>query len=225
MLPPAAHAAFSAPGSHQQAGTATLMPFYGGRIVAYLAGQRIPYSDAQNPVQLRSGGCAGPVLAALTANAPAASTASAAQSTAATQPDPGGGVDVALDPDASWYVVVFDHAGDPHANVLACGAPLSGQQQYFDLYPPNVGSNGTARGMALLQPQIYTRVLVTLAQPAGQNELWALHQQNCGGATVASGTIASGATVGHGIAFAAPVSGGWWVSVGTGGAMLCGQAK
>jgi hypothetical protein len=223
-LPLVAHATLSAPGSHQQAGTATLTPFYGGRIVAYLAGHEIPYDNAQTPVQLRSGSCAGPLLAALTANAPGPA-ASAAQSTVVTRPDPSGGADVAVDPEASWYIVVLDHAGDPHASAVACGAPLSGQQQYFDLYPPDVGSNGTARGMALLQPQIYTRVAVTLTQPAGQNEPWALHQQSCGGATIASGTIASGAKTSQGIAFAAPVSGGWWASVGTGSGSLCGQAK
>ncbi len=226
-LPPVAHATLSAQGSHQQAGTATLTPFYGGRIVAYLAGHQIPYANAANPVQLRSGSCGGPVLAALTADAPGPS-GNAAQSAPVTRPDPAGGTDIALDPDQSWYVVVLDHAGDPQAAAIACGNPLSGERQYFDLYPPDVGSNGTARGMALLQPQIDTRVAVTLSQPAGQNESWTLHQQSCGGPVVANGTVTSGATTGQGVAFAAPAHSSWWISTGTSGSTsgaLCGEVK
>ncbi|MBF6590519.1 MAG: hypothetical protein IVW57_08295 [Ktedonobacterales bacterium] len=227
-LPPVAHTTLvaAARGSSQPAGLVTLTPRYGGHLVPYLGGYAIPYQNAKNPVQLRDGGCAGPVLAALTADAPGPS-GGAAQSAPATRQDAAGGADVALAPDQSWTVVVLDRAGDPAAKPVACGHPLSGRQQYFDLYPPDIGSNGTARGMALLQPIITTRVEIALTQPAAQEEQWTIHRQSCDGATVAAGQIASGATKGGGTVFAPPDTGQWWVSVApTGspsGAGLCGK--
>jgi hypothetical protein len=224
-LPPVSHAALTAQGAHQALASVTLTPMYGGRIVAYLGGREIPYQNAQNPVQLRDGNCTGAVLAALTANAPGP-TGSAAQQAPAARQDPAGGADVALAPDANWNIVVLDHVGGPNAKSIACGSPLSGQKQYFDLYPPDAGVNGTARGIALLQPEIYTRVALSLTQPAAQEETWALHQQSCGGTVITSGSVVQGAQSSTGIAFAAPARGQWWVSIapqGDGNAIACGQ--
>jgi hypothetical protein len=226
-LPPTGHASLVTQGSQQAAGTAKLTPLYGAHIVVYLAGHKIPYDNAQNPVELRSATCTGSVLAVLTANAPMPS-GTAAQQMPVTRPDPAGGEDVALTPDASWHVVVLAAAGGPQSKPIACGNPLSGHQQYFDLYPPDVGSNGMAQGIALLQPQIYTRVTVTLSQPVAQNETWAIHQQSCGGTVIASGTVSSGATTSQGIAFAELAADQWWVSVGTGDEATggaCGEVK
>jgi hypothetical protein len=224
-LPPTAHATLTAQGSSTRAGTATLTPAYGGRVVAYLGGKQIPYQNAQTPVQLRQGSCTGPVLAALTENAPGP-TGSQAQSAPALHPDAAGGVDIALNPDENWYIVVLDHAGDARAQPIACGHPLSGKQQYFDLYPPDQGENGDAKGIALLQPQVYTQVAVSLDQPAGQNETWAIREQSCGGTTVTAGTLANGARTASGTAFAPPDS-GWWISVAPDGnnGGVCGQVR
>lgn len=221
-LPPVARATLAAPGAHQAAGSVTLTPFYGGHVVVYYAGHEITYQHAAYGAQLRSGGCYGSVLAALTAEVPAAAGSTAPAAPAA-RVDPAGGVDVAQAPAASWNIVVFASATDPHAVMVACGAPLSGQQQYFDLYPPEVGSNGTARGMTLVQPQIYTRITVALAQPAGENAMWTLRRQSCTGTTVASGTFATGASSSQGLVFADPTSATWWLatSAGTTSAALC----
>lgn len=227
-LPPTAHATLATHGSTAQAGTATLTPIYGGHIVAYLGGQRIPYQHAQTPVQLRQGGCTGPVLAALTENAPGP-TGDQAKTPPAVHEAAAGGTDIALAPDENWYIVVLDHAGDANAQPIACGHPLSSKQQYFDLYPPSVGANGSARGMALLQPQIYTQVALSLAQPAGQDEQWAIREQSCGGNTVTAGALASGSRTADGVAFAPPDS-AWWVSVAPTGdhgndGTICGQVR
>lgn len=223
-LPAPRQVALTVAGSGRQIATATLTPVRAGRVVAYLGGALIPYDNARTPAQLRRGGCAGLVLAALTADAPAPTGAAASGGVAFVRPDPAGGVDVALTPGADWTVVVLDHAGAAAATPIACGNPLSARRQYFDLYPPDVGSSGTARGLALLDPLVFTRVAVSLAAPAAQPAAWALHMGGCDGATLATGAIAPGALTGGGMAFVAPDYAHWWVALSSpGGALACAR--
>jgi hypothetical protein len=219
-LSTSAHVALSAPGSSQPAGSAALVPVYATRIVAYYHGQVIPVSGAAHPAELRQGSCGGPMLAALSDGVPAASTASAAA-----QSDPAGGMDIAVAPGANLYVVVLDHPNDPAAPVVACGHPLSGLQQYFDLYPPDIGSNGMARGMALTQPIIATQLDLTLSVAQSAGGMWSLRTGGCAGTVLASGSLAPGATHAKATVFKSMSGTSWWLSVaGASGPALCGQA-
>src|SRR5215831_1372323 len=65
-----ASATLTPPSSTQAVGVAHLTPVYGSHIAPNFKGQAIPWANAQNPVQLRTGACNGDVLAALTEGAP-----------------------------------------------------------------------------------------------------------------------------------------------------------
>lgn len=228
--------------SHQAVANVALVPFDAMRIAAYYRGVALPLTGAQTPAIVRSGGCLGPVVAALTDGVPsglatqaaAATTATvAAQSApalAATLPDPSGGLDIALAPSADWYVAVLERANDPSARVVACGHPLTGRRQYFDLYPPNVGSSGVARGTALLDPIVATRVTFTPSSAhsiAGATR-WEVRNGGCAGTVLASAPLASTPTAALTslVVFHPLDSAHWWVTLTLAhGANACGQVS
>lgn len=222
-----ASAKLLASGASQPSGTVTLEPFTGVHIVPNYRGQVIPLTGAQHPVQLREGSCVGPFIAALSDGnvITPANNGGATTPPAATQPDPHGGMDVDVAPSANLYVVVIDHPNDPNAPIVACGNPLSGSRQYFDLYPPAEGSNGIGRGTALMEPLSFTHLMVTLNSATTAPATWAIHTGSCAGATLATGTIPASKSTGSGVVFQQLQAGAWWVSVASAGApSLCGKA-
>lgn len=221
-----ASASLAAPGASHPAGTASLAPFDAIHVAPFYRGAAIPVTGAQYPAQLRQGSCVGSFIASLSDGnvITPANNGGATTPPALTQPDPRGGVDVAVAPSANLYVVVIDHPNDPNAPVVACGHPLSGLRQYFDLYPPQTGSNGIGRGTALMESLAATRVTVTLTSVAAASTTWAVRSGSCDGTTLASGTIAAGASQGSGVIFQPVQAGAWWVSVTSGGGLaLCGD--
>jgi hypothetical protein len=195
--------------SGAQPGSLTLTPFYATHIVVYYLNKLIPYVGAQTPVELRQGSCAGPVIVALTE-----ATTVPAPTGVAIAPDPTSGVDVALVGDQNMYVVVRARAGDPNAAQLACGAPLSSRRQYFSLFTPGQGSNGTQLGLTLFDPLIATRAQTRLNTSAPTSLTWAVYAADgCEGAALAQGQIARGATSGNGVIFQSAPTAGWSVSL------------
>ncbi len=203
------------------AGAATLTPIHALRVVAYYKGKLLPATGAATPAELHRDSCDGPFVAALTDGTPT----SGAHAAVPTTPDPDGGLDVAVDPGAQWYVVVYDRANDPPAQVVACGHPLSGRQQYFDLYTAAKGSSGIALGTALVSPITATRIDISLSGGAAASQsTWAVHTASCDGAALAQGTISPGGTTGAGVVFATPGATPWWVTLASeGGAPMCAE--
>lgn len=225
----AARISLKASGASTEAATATLTPMYATHVSTYYEGHALPLNGAQTPAQLRQGSCAGSLVAYLTDGNPTQTARAAGDaSLPVAQPDPAGGMDVAVQDSQNLYVVVFDHPNDPNAQVVACGNPLSGQRQYFDLYPPDVGSNGIGRGTALMEPIAVTRVAVTLPAPAPSNGpvTWAVHQGTCDGTQLGSGQIAAGATQGAGVIFRTLDTNSWWVKLtpAGSGSTVCAKA-
>ena len=202
-------------------GQATLTPAYGAHVVVYMHGALLPYDNPPTPVQLRQGGCYGPVVAPLTANAPTGG------SQVLVRPDDKLGANVAHAVDEKWYVVVLASAA-PDAKVVACGHPLSDRRQYFDLYEPTKVDQGVGLGIALFEGIVITQVHVSLATPAAQQPAqWSIHSGGCQGSTLASGVIAPGAATGGGTAFAPLDTQSWWLSVvlnGTAAGATCMKA-
>lgn len=198
-------------------GSATFTPFYAAHIASWYKGKAVPYMGAQMPVELRDGDCTGKPLAALTA-----ATAAPIASGLAVAPDPKSGVDVAVATNENLYVVVRQQANDANAPQLACGHPLSGRRQYFDLYTPGEGSNGYSLGIALTEPILATRVSVTLASPAATATTWTVRAGSCSGAPLAQGEIAAGAKSAGGVVFAPLDSGHWRLTLDSSdGQTLC----
>jgi hypothetical protein len=212
-----AHVSLSAQG--KDIGTATLTPFHATRVVAYLNGQQIPYTGAKTPVQLRKERCDGPVLAALTENAPGPTDGQGPL----VRPDPAGGANVALAASDSTWVAVLDHAGDTSAPIIACGQPLSDRRQNFNLVEV-ANSRNYPLGFAQIDPIVGSRVDVSLERPPVGEVAWAIRAGGCAGSEVARGRFSSGATRG-GIVFAAPDTSQWWLRVagGDGGLDACGK--
>lgn len=193
-------------------GQATLTPAYGAHVVVYIHGALVPYQAPQTPAQLRQGGCYGPVVAPLTANAPTGG------SQILVQPDSKLGANVAHAVDSTWYVVVLESAA-PNAPVIACGHPLSDRRQYFDLYQPDKVDQGIGLGIALFEGIVITQVHVALDAPATQQPAqWSIHSGGCQGSTLATGAIAAGTASGSGTAFAPLDTQSWWLSVALSGA-------
>lgn len=191
-----------------QSATLTLTPFYATHVVVYYLAKQVPYVGAPTPVELRQGSCGGRTLARLTADPTAAGAGAFVAPNLAAK-----GVDVALTVDQNVYVVILDHANDAQAQPLACGAPLSDRRQYFDLYTPGQGSNGTQLGLTLIEPVVATRVQARLAEPAASSLVWAVYAHDCGSAALASGRIPTGATESDGIVFASAPANGWSASL------------
>jgi hypothetical protein len=204
-----------------QSATFTLTPIHALHVAAYFGGHAIPLTGAKNPAQIRQNACTGPLVVNLSDGAPANAATPAAGAPPATQPDPAGGLDVAIEPGAQWYVIVYDHANDPSAAIVACGHPLSGERQYFDLYQAAEGPNGIALGTALFDPIVATRIEVSTSGTSSgmQPSAWALHSGSCTGPALASGAFPIGTTHGSSAVFHPLDTSGWWVSLsqGTGG--------
>lgn len=220
----AAHVTLPATGSATTSGSATFTPFYATRIVPYYKGSPVALTGARTPVVLVQGSCGGPFVAALSDGVPA--PAQAPNPPVATAPDPNGGVDVAAASSANLYVEILDHPNDPNAAIVACGHPLSGLRQFFDLFPPSEGSNGVASGTALMEPLAATRLDLKL--PAGwysDTAGWALHTGSCTGARIAYGAIRPNVSPVEGVVFQPLDTQHWWLSVesGANGSTLCGQ--
>lgn len=198
------------PLSGAQAASLTLTPIYATHVVVYYLAKLVPYADAKTPVELRKGSCAGQTLAALTLATAAPTPSSAvtvAPNTAAK------GVDAALTVDENVYVVILDRANDANARVLACGAPLSSRRQYFDLFTPGQGTNGTQLGIALIEPEAATRAQVRLTSAAATALTWAVYAGGCVSPALASGQIAQGATGSGGVIFQTAPTSGWSASL------------
>lgn len=225
-LTKSASATLTAPGASKSAGTASLTSFDAVHVAAYYRGSAIPFTGAQHPAQLRQGSCIGPFIAPLSDGnvITPANNGGATTPPAATHPDPHGGIDVDVAPSGNLYVVVVDHPNDPNAPIVACGNPLSGLRQYFDLYPPSVGNNGVGRGTALMEPVASTHISVTLTSPTTAPATWAVHTGSCTGAALVTGTFPAAATRTTGVIFQPVQAGAWWVSVApASGPSLCGQ--
>lgn len=205
--------ALSAPGESQSLGIATFTPIHATRFVAYYKGHQIPNTGAANPAIIREGSCTGPAVAPLTDGTSEILNAQGASSSAATQPDPSGGEDIAVNPGSNWYVVVFDHPNDAAAPIVACGNALSDRQQYFDLYEAARGSAGIALGTALMSPIVATRLDITLDKQATSVYQLAVSQSNCQGAAIWTGTIERGASSKSSVIFRPLDAQSWWLSM------------
>lgn len=207
--------------------TARITPVSAVRVVVSYRGKTLPLSGAQTPAQIRRDSCFGAYIAPLTDGNPAqpAEASGVRDATVASAPDPSGGMDVDVAAGANLYVDVMARPNDPTAPVVACGQPLSGQRQYFDLYPPT--SNNVAIGNALFDP--ISAAQVAISPTAGTAALaavsWTIHTGSCDGVPVGGATIAAGATAPYGgLVYAALVPGQWWVTLAlSDGTTLCGQ--
>lgn len=198
-------------------GSARFSPTYAAHIAAWYQGKAVPYEGAATPVELRQGSCAGKPLAALTA-----ATAAPIADPLPLALDPKSGVDVAVATSGNLYVVVLQKANDASAPQLACGHPLSGLRQYFDLYTPGQGANGYSLGIALSEPIAATSVAVTLAAPAAAATTWAVRADSCDSKPLAQGSIAAGATQATGTVFAPLAPGHWRLTLASdGGQRVC----
>lgn len=207
--------------------TATFTPIHAMRVAVYYHGKLVPRTSAQTPAQVRSGGCTGPIVAALTDGTPSGSVYAT--------PPPSGtpiivqpadtGVYVSVAPSANLYVSVLTAPDDPTAPVVACGNPLSGRRQFFDLYPPDELGTGTSLGTALFDPVNVSRVDVSALGGDRSPVSWAVRTGSCDGATVAQGTFGAGATKATSVIFR-EIDPNWWVSVAwSGAATSCAQVK
>jgi|SRR5579885_1099462 hypothetical protein len=212
----------SASGSATSQASATLTPFNALHVTAYYHGAQLPTTGAATPAELRQNACNGPLVAPITDGNVATTTPSPALAVYA--PDPAGGMDVATASNASLFVVVWTQRNDPAATIAACGNPLSGRNQFFDLYPPTTGSSGIAVGTALITPIVATRLTFTVADASFQPVSWAVHTGSCTGATLASEQVAANTHQIEGIVFHALDLHSWWVTLtGANGATACGQ--
>lgn len=209
------HATLADTQTNQTLGNATFTPLYAMHATIYYKGQTIPTTSAQTPAQLRKGSCFGPVVAPLTDGTPKAGT-----TLATTQPVASGGMYVALQPSADWYITILKRPNDATAPVVACGHPLSERRQYFDLYPPAVGNGGTALGAALVEPLAATQVHIDLPSATAPVARWVIHTGSCTGPALDANT--SGA---DGIVFGVVGSDTWLTTQLTNGTTACGQVK
>lgn len=210
--------------------TARITPITALRVVVTYKGHPIPTIGAKTPAQLRRGGCFGAYVAPLTDGNPAkpAEAPGVHDETVPSALDPNGGMDVEVTPDASLFVDVMARPNDPSAPVLACGQPLSGLRQFFDIYPPT--NNSVATGNALFDPISAVRVAISPASSASGVQApvsWSIHTASCDGVPVGGDTIVSGARPPYGgPVYAKLAPGQWWVTLALAdGTTLCGQAK
>jgi len=218
-------------------GNLVFTPIHAMHVAVYYEGHAVPTRGAQTPAQLRRGDCAGPLIAPLTDGnpaptptpTPAPTPISTAPSPPVTRPDPAGGLDLALDTSADLYVVVLARRDDPAAAVVACGHPLSGRRQYFDLYPPETGGNGIGRGTALMEPTLATRVdpnLLKTSAISGRIYGWEVRKDGCAGPVVATGTIGVSIPEDQRTLFATLDTARWWAVVTADGRQaFCAQVK
>ncbi len=218
-LPKAVKLTLAPAGDVQLSGTIDFTPLAAMRVAIYFHGALIPTTGAKTPAQLRIGGCYKPITAPLTdGNIPEVAIPGVSTPVATNwpplHPDPAGGVDVPFASGADRFVTVTARPNDPTAPVVDCGQPLSGNEQYFDLYPPEQGSNSIATASALVVPLSATRV--TLAVKDGDAKLqptaWAIHSGSCTGKTIDGGTIGADGAASQ-IVYAALNASTWQVVV------------
>ncbi len=225
------HASLTLSSSQQSQATVVLTPFHALHVTVYFRGKQVPTTGAQTPAQIRENGCVGPLLAPITDGNPSkgattSGTSSHPSSLVDYAPDPTGGMDVAAAPSANLFVIVLNHRDDPSADILACGDPLSGQNQYFNLNPPQVGNAGVALGTALMSPIVAVRLTFTVHDDAFQPVVWAVHENSCTGALVAGGPLGAKTTPLGGVIYREQDSTRWWVVLTAGnGQVVCGQVN
>lgn len=209
------------------AGNATLKPEYATHVeVYYPSSTAIPYTDASTPVELRQSNCSGKFITTLGDTSP---TTDAAGNATLPHPlhvarDAAGGWDVSLPQSDQLYVAVLAQQHAASNDLVACGHPLSQRRQYFDLYPPAVGSNGSGLGIVKMEPIQGTRISVSLPAPAQSAVTWAVRAGSCSGSEVVAGTVPAGARAADGYVFAAPQS-SWYVTLQSGsGQSVCQQS-
>ena len=228
------HASLTSPGSDVALASVVLAPLGALRITVYYRGKLVPTTGAQTPAELRENGCLGPLVAPISDGNPVLGggtpdttgtpTPGAGTPLADYAPDPAGGTDVSFAPGANLYVVVYSQRDDPAAHILACGDPLSGQNQYFDLYPPQVLGSGVALGTALMTPIDATRLTFTIGQTALRPTTWAVRNGSCSGAVLARGLVDSSSSPVSAVIYRALGKNKWWVELtGAGGLTLCGE--
>lgn len=206
------HVTLPGNGAAHPGGSATLTPTYGGHYVVYLQGKQVPYHDPATPIELRRGSCTGPVIGALSDNAPAMAQPPIMQ------PAANNGANVTIAPAADVYVVVLAQAGNPKAPAFACGNPLSERRQYFELWP--AGADETVGiGTVLSESLVSTKVDISLDAPAtaAAPVAWSIRSGSCTGATVASGTFAGGAATASGFIFQPLAGDKWWMTLAPAG--------
>lgn len=225
-----ATAALAGAGAGAASYTARITPITALRVVVSYKGHQLPVSGAQTPAQLRRGSCFGAYVAPLTDGNPTtpAEAPGVHDATVPSAPDPTGGMDVDVAPDASLFVDVMARPNDPAAPVLACGQPLSGQRQFFDIYPPT--NNSVATGNALFDPisAVHVAISPDSGTSAAQTPVsWTIHSASCDGVPVGGDTIAQGAHAPYGgPVYAALAPAQWWVTLALAdGTTLCGQAR
>jgi hypothetical protein len=212
----------SASGSRSQAGV-LLTPFDALHVIVYYRGDKLPASSSLTPAQLRENSCVGSLVAPITGGD------SLPAGTAEFAPDPAGGMDVSVAPSANLYVVVLRTTGDPSSAgaILACGAPLSGRSQYFDLYPPQTGNAGIGLGTALMSPIVATRLDFTMSSGEGARpSAWEAHTGSCTGSVLASGQIKANITRPSGVIYQAQGAHPWWITLTlVDSETLCGEVS
>jgi hypothetical protein len=199
-----------------------LTPFDALHVIVYYRGEKLPTVGSSTSAQLRENTCIGPLVAPIAGGDQHA----AGTGTAEYAPDPAGGMDVSVAPSANLYVVVLRTASDPSeaSSILACGAPLSGRSQYFDLYPPETGNAGIGLGTALMSPIVATRLDFTLSGAGARPSAWATHTGSCSGAVLASGQIEANSAKPAGVIYQAPGAHLWWMTLTLiDGQTLCGE--
>jgi len=205
------------------AGTASFTPTYATYYATYYEGRLVPYIGAKTPVELRTDNCAGPLIANLTQahdDLPAASPAPPFVQQDPTQP----GVDVAVTASANLWITVRAKPNDPNADILACGQPLSDRKQTFDIYPPSVGSDGTALGFTLQAPIVATRLSLAFTRPLADAVAWSVRAGSCAGSVIASGVAAKGATQANAFIFRTLDSSHWRLTLAPLGSTPTGAA-
>jgi hypothetical protein len=98
--------------------------------------------------------------------------------------------------DQLWLALLSTPGANP--DILACGHPLSGDKQYFDLLSVTEQNGqlflGHTLATALSEPIIASHVDVKLAPSTSGPVTWTVHSGSCTGSTVASGQFAANAT-------------------------------
>jgi hypothetical protein len=208
-----------------------LTPVDALHVTVYYRGKKLPTVGANTPAQLRKNSCLGALVAPITVasteggETPGSAVPSGSPALASFAPSPSGGMDVLVPSSGNLFVVVLNQPGNTTANYLVCGAPLSGQNQYFDLYPPETGSSGIALGTALMTPIIATVLTFSITHGSFTPVGWSIRTGSCTGAIVGSGEFAGGVAKPTGVTYESVGAHAWWITLTeSGGSTLCGPA-
>ena len=206
-----------------------LTPVNALHVTVYYRGKKLPTVGANTPAQLRKNNCLGALVAPITVASteggeiPGSTVPGGSSTLASFAPSPSGGMDILVPSSGNLYVVVLNQPGDSTADYLVCGSPLSGQNQYFDLYPPQTGSSGIALGTALMTPIVATLLTFSITHGSFTPVGWSIRTGSCTGTIVGSGEFSGGATKPTGVIYESAGAHTWWVNLtGPGGSTLCG---